>query len=91
MEGGIYTIKYKKVGEIVILSVCNSFLKLTGCCLIFFFQNFILLKKINRGKENAETYLSLSWSPFSTGKEQIVKREMSGNRMIRVNTIVCVW
>lgn len=40
----------KKVGEIVILSVCDSFLRMTGC--YFFPQNFILSKKIKKGKEN---------------------------------------
>ena len=39
----------KKVGEIVFLSVCDSFLRMTGC--YFFPQNFILAKKI-KGKEN---------------------------------------
>lgn len=50
MEGGIYTLICKKVGEIVILSVCESFLRMTGC--YFFPQNFILSKKIKKGKEN---------------------------------------
>lgn len=77
VEGGIYTLICKKVGEIVILSVCESFLRMTGC--YFFPAEFYSFKE---NKEGQRKHLSLSWSPFSTGEEQIVKREMSVIRRV---------
>lgn len=55
--------------------------------MLFFSAEFYSFKE---NKEGQRKHLSLSWSPFSTGEEQIVKREMSGNKMVGVNTKVCI-
>lgn len=55
--------------------------------MLFFSPEFYSVKE---NKEGQRKHLSLSWNPFYTDKEQIMKREMSGNKMVGVKTTVCI-
>lgn len=81
MEDGIYTIIYyaKRLGAGNSgFSSCDSSLRMTGCCLIFFSKFYSI--KIEQGKENTRTF---TWSLSPQ-----VKNEVSGTKMNRVNNIV---